>query len=277
MSTVPIQRPTGGDFVRRHNLSTRLWHWISAAIMTVMLMSGLMIFNAHPRLYWGSYGANPDPAWLEIGATQTAGYLRIGGTEFDTTGVLGVSKGKFRPVVKRAFPEWSTLPANYDLAVARRWHLSFAWFFAVGTMVFGIWSLINGHVRRDLLPHKSEISFMHFCRQCQHHIMFRRPTGAEARNYNILQKLSYLGVSGVLIPTLILSGLTMSPWINAVLPWLLDLFGGRQSARSIHFISAFAVVLFVVIHLIMVLLNGPFNEIRSMITGWFRLPKERQK
>jgi len=277
MSTVPIPRPRGGDLIKRHKLSTRLWHWISAAIMIVMLMSGLMIFNAHPRLYWGSYGANPDPAWLEIGAVKDDGYLRIGESEFNTTGFLGVSKGRWRPNVKRAFPEWATLPSNYDLSVARHWHLSFAWVFAIGTLFFGILSVFNGHVRRDLLPHKSEMTFIHICRQCKHHIMFKRPNGAAARDYNVLQKLFYLGVSGGLIPVLILSGLTMSPWINAIAPWLLDLFGGRQSARSIHFIAAFAIVLFIAIHLIMVLANGPFNEMRSMITGWFRLPKVRNK
>jgi thiosulfate reductase cytochrome b subunit len=100
------------------------------------------------------------------------------------------------------------------------------------------------------------------------------PKGEAARNYNTLQKLAYLGVLGVLLPVMILAGLTMSPAMDAAWPWLLDLFGGRQSARSIHFITAFLLVLFVVVHLAMVVLAGPFNEIRSMITGRYRLPKE---
>ncbi len=274
-------RPQKGTLVKRHKLSTRLWHWASAAIIVVMLMSGLMIFNAHPRLYWGIDGANTDPAWLEIGAsigaTGEKGYFRLGQTELTTTGVLGLSAGPRDSIAKRAFPQWATLPGEEDLAKARRWHLSFAWLLATGTLLFGIWSIANGHVRRDLLPHKSELRPGHICGQIKQHASFHLPQGLEARSYNTLQKLVYLGVSGLLIPALILSGLTMSPWINAVVPWLVDVFGGRQSARSIHFIAAFLIVLFVIVHLVMVVVAGPVNEIRSMITGWFRLPEERRK
>jgi thiosulfate reductase cytochrome b subunit len=90
----------------------------------------------------------------------------------------------------------------------------------------------------------------------------------------VLQKLAYLSVLIVTIPGMVLTGMTMSPALNAAMPWLLDLFGGRQSARSLHFIFAVGLVLFVLVHLLMVLLAGPLNEIRSMITGRFRLPKE---
>jgi len=278
MTTEPAPCPVGGDLIKRHKLSTRLWHWLSTAIMAVMLMSGLMIFNTHPRLYWGSYGADPDPAWLEIGATEDdKGYLRIGQLSINTTGVLGVSNGMQGAPTARAFPKWTTLPRYSDLVAARHWHLSFAWFFAAGTLLFGIWSVLNGHVRRDLLPTRSELSVRHLCREVAQHAKFCMPCGEDAVCYNALQKLVYLGVSGILIPVMILSGLTMSPWFNSIAPWLLDLFGGRQSARSIHFITAFAIIGFVIFHLFMVIAAGPLNEIRSMITGWFRLPMERDK
>ena len=78
--------PQGGDLVRHHKLSTRIWHWVNAATLLILLMSGLMIFNAHPRLYWGQHGANMDPAWLQIGARDNQGYLRVGQLSVTTTG-----------------------------------------------------------------------------------------------------------------------------------------------------------------------------------------------
>ena len=267
--------PKGGDLVRRHRLSTRLWHWINAGTLLILLMSGLMIFNAHPRLYWGHYGANPDPAWLEIGAAEGSGFLRVGPATVPTTGVLGVWTDPEGEVRRRAFPHWATLPSGYNLALARRWHLTFGWVFAIGIVAYGLWSLGNGHLRRDLLPTRKEMRPSHVWADIKHHARLNFPKGAAALRYNILQKASYLGVMGVLIPVMILTGLTMSPSMVASWPWLIDLFGGRQSARSIHFIAAALLVLFVVVHILMVLLAGPFNEMRSMITGRFRLPKER--
>ncbi|MBV0913748.1 cytochrome b/b6 domain-containing protein [Anianabacter salinae] len=272
------RNPKGGDLVKRHRLSTRLWHWINAAMFFILLMSGLMIFNAHPRLYWGEYGANLDPAWLQIGVDdQQAGYLRIGDARIGTDGVLGRWEDADGQLRNRAFPYWATLPSNYNLALARRWHLTFAWVFAVGIFVYLVWSLLNRHVGRDLLPRRDEMRPSHILADLRDHMRLKLPRGIEAARYNILQKLAYLSVALVLIPGMVLTGLTMSPQMDASWPWLLDLFGGRQSARSLHFIFAFLLVLFVIVHLVMVLIAGPFNEIRSMITGWFRLPKERSK
>ena len=106
------------------------------------------------------------------------------------------------------------------------------------------------------------------------HARLRFPKGLQAARYNILQKFSYLGVLFGLLPLLVLTGLTMSPAMNAAWPWLLDLFGGRQSARSLHFIAAVLTLGFILVHLVMVVLAGPVNELRSMITGRYRLPKE---
>jgi len=268
--------PKGGDLVRRHRLSTRLWHWINAGTLLILLMSGLMIFNAHPRLYWGQYGANADPAWLQIGSENRRGYLRIGELRVTTTGFLGRWEDASGRTRNRAFPSWATLPSGYNLALARRWHLTFAWVFAIGIVVFGLWSLINGHFWRDLLPKRGELSPRHIWQDIKHHAMLNFPKGAAALNYNILQKASYLGVILVLIPVMILTGLTMSPSMDATWPWLLDVFGGRQSARSIHFIASTLLVVFFIVHLVMVILAGPFNEVRAMITGYFRLPKEKR-
>lgn len=268
--------PQGGDVVPRHRLSTRLWHWINFAALIILLMSGLMIFNAHPRLYWGEYGANPDPAWLEIGSHEGEGYARVAGAELTTTGVLGSWTDADGNIQNRAFPYWATLPSNYNLALARRWHLTFAWVFSLGLIFYMCWSLVNGHFRRDLLPRSNEITPRHIWSDLKNHARLRFPRGAAALRYNILQKASYIGVIFVLIPLMILTGLTMSPSMDATWPWLLDIFNGRQTARSIHFITATLLVLFILVHLVMVLLAGPINEIRSMITGRFRLPREKR-
>ena len=261
--------------VYRHRLPTRIWHWVNAVTLLILLMSGLMIFNAHPRLYWGEYGANFDRAWLVIGSTADSGYLRIGSLRVETTGVLGRwtnAEGVEKPW---AFPGWATIPTSYNLADGRRWHLFFAWVLAISLTLYMLWTAIGGHLTKDLHVRRSEWSPRHIWHDIKQHARLRFPKGEAAARFNILQKLSYIGVIFVLLPLMIATGLTMSPGVNAGAPWLLDLFGGRQSARSIHFIAAWALVAFFFVHIAMVLLAGPVNEIRSMVTGWFRLPPEK--
>lgn len=224
--------------VTRHRLSTRIWHWTNAALIFILFTSGLGIFNAHPRLYWGHYGANFDSAWLTLD--------RFGG--------------------------WITLPARYNLALSRHWHLTAAPIFAFALLAYMLVSLINRHIASDLRVRRADVAPRHIWRDICDHARLRFPTGDAALHYNILQKGSYVAVIFVILPVIIGTGLTMAPGMNAAWPWLVDLFGGRQSARSIHFIAAFALVAFVVVHLAMVLLAGPVNEIRSMITGRYRLP-----
>jgi thiosulfate reductase cytochrome b subunit len=262
------------EVVTRHRLSTRIWHWLNALVVIVMLMSGLMIFNAHPRLYWGRYGANFDPAWLEIGSTGSAGYLKVGSLQVPTTGVLGHRVDANGAVSRRAFPGWATIPSTYCLAVGRRWHLAFAWPLALGLIAYWITILLNRHAG-ELAPRPAELKPRHLWQEIKDHARLRFPTGAAALHYNTLQKLSYFGVIFVLLPLIVLTGLAMSPAMDAAWPWLTDLFGGRQSARSIHFICAFLMIAFVLVHLAMVVLAGPLNEIRSMITGRYRLPREK--
>jgi len=276
--SAPVPIPKGGDVVRRHRLSTRIWHWANAAALLVMLMSGLMIFNAHPRLYWGEYGANPDPAWLAIGSnSQGQGMLRIGRVTVRTTGVLGVWTNPEGEVKQRAFPWWATIPSSYSLADARIWHLAFAWVLAPALLAYLLWSLANGHLWRDIRMTRSELAPGHIWHDIKDHARLRFPTGAAALSYNILQKLAYAGVLLVLLPAIVLTGLAMSPGMDAAWPFLTEIFGGRQSARSIHFLCAFGLVAFFVIHIAMVVLAGPFNEVRSMITGMYRLPRDREE
>ncbi|SFK65736.1 cytochrome b/b6 domain-containing protein [Methylocapsa palsarum] len=267
--------------IYRHALVTRLTHWINVLCVTVLLFSGLQIFNAHPALYWGHFGADADHPVFEIGADEPengppVGFARIGSTTFATTGVLGVSNNAAGEAVERGFPRWLTLPGWRELSLGRRWHFFFAWLFVANLLVYFAAGLGNGHLRRDLLPSGQELRPRSLLRDIAGHIKLKFPRGEEARRYNPLQKLAYLAVIGVLLPVMVLTGLTMSPGMDAILPWLVDLFGGRQSARTIHFIAAFLIVLFVVVHVAMVFLAGPINELRSMITGRFRISVEDQ-
>ena len=257
----------GGDLIYRQRRPTRIWHWINALTVIVMLMSGLMIFNAHPELYWGKYGADHERPWLEISNNGSAGFLRVGPVQVPTTGVLGVAGGE-----QRAFPALVTIPSSYDLAGARNWHFAFAWLLVVPGLLYWAWSFLAGHVQRDLAFSRDELRPRSLWQDIKDHARLRFPTGDVARHYNVLQKISYLGVLFGLLPLMVLTGLTMSPSIDAAWPWLLDLFGGRQSARSIHFICAMLLVGFICIHIVMVVLAGPLNELRSIITGWYRLP-----
>ena len=272
----PVDEPAGGDLVYRHRWPTRLWHWLNALTVFVLLMSGFMIFNAHPRLYWGEYGANADTPWLQIGGDRERGHIVIGSLDIPTTGVLGHWYDSNGNLQNRAFPDWATIPGRYDLAGARSWHFLFAWLLLIPGLLFWMISFLNRHVQRDLAPKKEELAPRHLWRDIKDHARLRFPTGAKARNYNILQKLSYLSVIFLFLPLMVLTGLTMSPAMNAAWPWLLDLFGGRQSARSIHFIVAILLLGFIIVHLVMVVLAGPINEIRSMVTGRYRLPREKQ-
>jgi Ni/Fe-hydrogenase b-type cytochrome subunit len=264
--TVP---PSPSPLVYRTKLPVRVWHWINAFSIFVMLMSGMMIFNAHPHLYWGHYGANFDGPWLTIGNRMQEGYLRIGGLEIPTTGFLG-----YAGETMRAFPPAVTLPGHYNLAGARQIHFAVAWLLGVSGTAFFVYALISGHLRRDLALKREERSFAHLWHDIKEHAQLRFPKGEAARSYNPIQKIAYLGVIVILIPFVILTGLTMSPTMDAAWPWLTEVFGGRQSARSIHFLCAAGFAGFIVVHLLMVVLAGPYNELRSMITGWYRLPKE---
>lgn len=267
--------PRGGDLVRRHRLSTRIWHWVNAVALLVLLMSGLMIFNAHPRLYWGEYGANFDYAWLEIGQRRGEGYLRLGSWQIPTTGVLGVWTDDAGLVRRRAFPGWATLPTNYSLADGRTWHLAFAWVLALGLLLYLLWSAINGHLRRDIHIRRREWAPAHIWHDVKEHARLRFPTGAAALRYSFLQKLSYAAVLFALIPLMIVTGLAMSPATDSWAPVVTQIFGGRQSARSVHFICAWALVAFFLVHVAMVLLSGPINGLRAIVTGRYRLPNER--
>jgi len=271
-TALPARDAPTGRVVFRHSLVVRICHWINAGCFVVLLMSGLEIFNADPALTWGP-ATNFDHPFFSLSATEndngdpTGGVTTIFGHAFNTTGFLGASRGDDGELDERGFPSWATLPSYQDLAMGRRWHFFFAWILVINGLVY--FAYLGGRLHiRDLWPSLADIKAIP--RAIVDHARLRFPKGDEALHYNVLQKLAYLSVV-IAFPILILAGLTMSPAMDSAFPWLLTLFGGRQAARAAHFLLATYLVLFVVVHLVMVVLSGPINNMRSMITGRYRI------
>lgn len=217
--------------MKRHALSTRLWHWLNLLCVTVLFMSGLTISNAHRRLYWGDWGFSAEQAWL---------------------------------IVPR-FPEWMTIPGYYSLAVARDWHILMAWPFALGLLFMWLAMLANQHFAKDIATRRSEWRPSAIGSDIAAHLKldFAHAGG----KYNFLQKLAYGLVLGVFLPMMVFTGIAISPGMGPTFGWLVELLGGRQSARSLHFIFAFAIAAFFVVHVVLVILVGPIRQLRDMITG----------
>ena len=263
---VPAEK---GPLIYRQSIWTRVTHWIWAICLFFLLLTGLQIFNAHPALYIGQQsGFEFDNAVLEIGAFNTpdgpVGRTTILGKQFDTTGVLGMSGSAERPSFV-AFPAAVTIPSFRDLGTGRVIHFFFAWLFVATMFVWFLASFINGHIRRDILVRPVDLRGVPG--DVLDHALLKFKHG---RSYGPLQRISYFAVFFILFPLIVLTGLTMSPGMDAAWPWLLDLFGGRQTARTIHFGVMLLLVTFFIIHIVMVVAAGPINELRSMITGWYR-------
>jgi len=268
-ATVPPARS-----IYRHKLPIRLMHWINVVCLTILLGSGLNIFNAHPSLYWGNDSYTVKP-WLSLSGRNTpsgaVGNTRFAGHDFDTTGVLGISKVD-GVVTARGFPSWATIPGPQWLAMARHWHLFFAWLFVVNGVGYVIYTIFSRHLVRDLVPTRDELR--NIGRSIVDHLKFKHPTGDAAKRYNVLQSLAYLVVIFGLLPLVVLAGMALSPRIDTVFTGWVDLLGGRQSARSLHFLAAMGLLLFVVVHVAEVFIAGVWNEMRSMVTGWYKVPED---
>lgn len=227
-------RPLSGGRIDtwRHPLTVRLTHWLNVLAMTILLMSGINILMAHPHLYWGLRSTFDSP-WINI---------------------------------PRA-PDWLMVPMHRDLAPARGWHFLFAWVFVLNGLVYLAFVAFGGRLRRMLAPSRAELADIPH--SVVEHARLKFPKDDEARRYNVLQKLTYLLVLFVFLPMMLVTGLAMSPTMNAAMPELLWLLGGRQSARTLHFLSASGLVGFVFIHVVLVFVSGLANNMRSMITGWY--------
>lgn len=261
----------------RHALAVRIMHWINVIAVTILFMSGLNIFSAHPALYWGKSSYTGRGPVFQITSHETdedevVGVTRLFGREFVTTSVLGATAGADGATVARTFPSWVTLPDDRWLSMARRWHFFFAWVFVINGLCYLAYSIASRHFARDLAPTATD--WRSIGRSVADHLRFRHPTGEAAKRYNVLQKLAYLSVIFALLPLVVLMGFAMSPWLDSIIPGWVDFFGGRQSARTIHFIAAWLLVAFVLIHVFEVIISGFWNHLRSMITGCYRINLE---
>ncbi len=261
----------GERLIYRHTVWVRSWHWINAIALLILLMSGLQIFNADPQLSWGMTTDFEHP-WVQMESTGDGARMRgittVAGLKFDTTGILGAS-GPKGSLEDRGFPHWATIPGLRDLGTGRHYHFLFAWIFVINGALYVAYTIWSRHLKRDLWPTLADLKTIPA--SIWEHMRLKHPEGEAAARYNVLQKLAYLIVLYGLLPLMLLTGLTMSPGMDAAFPGLLWVFGGRQSARTLHFLSAWSIVIFFLIHIFEVLVSGAFNEVRSIVTGWFAI------
>jgi thiosulfate reductase cytochrome b subunit len=256
------------ETIYRHPWPVRVWHWLTALAVSMLLLTGALIFNVHPRLYWGEDGHAGMPAIMSLSATDTQTKtprfeLQLGPMRWNVTGKMGVVdvEGSDTYVLIAALPE------DFQFGATRVWHFAWAWLLVASAIVYGLYLLVGGRFTNMLLPTRYDLTLHNLGSEIWQHLRLRRVRGTAMRKYNVLQKLSYLAIVFLVIPILILSGLTMSNSVTAVFPDLFVLFGGRQSARSVHFIAASVLVLFIVIHIAQVFVGGFANLLRSMVTG----------
>jgi len=275
---------TLGERLYRHPLPVRLWHWVTAAAVAGLLFTGFNILNVHPRLYWGEVGNAHTTPVIALESTESGGLrptthpapaaLRVGSHRWDVTGHLGTvldagEDGLYFMIV--------ATPDSWQFGAMRAWHFVCAWILFLTWVCYGVYLLIGGRLRRTLLPSARQIRARAILQDLWDHLRLHPPRGEAARHYNLLQKLSYLIVLFVLIPLIVLSGLTMSNAVTARFPELYALFGGRQAARTIHALCAMAVLLFAFVHIVQLFVAGFVNEVRSMITGYFQILREGGK
>jgi thiosulfate reductase cytochrome b subunit len=223
----------------RHAALVRVTHWVTAACFAALLVSGLEIVVSHPRFYWGESGNVLTPALFS-----------------------------FPIPASRA-----TVPTGYGYVLpdqngwSRALHFQAAWVLVLTGALYVIWGAVSGHFRKHLLPGASDRSLPAFSRAVARHLRFARPAAADAWSYNLVQRLTYLLVIFVLFPLVIWTGLAMSPAFVSALPSTVTLLGGRQSARTLHFLVTVSLVAFVLVHVAMIWFAGFGTRVMAMITG----------
>jgi thiosulfate reductase cytochrome b subunit len=241
--------------VQGHALWIRFSHWIVAASVLTLAVSGFVILMAHPRLYWGAVGNDLTPALFELPISRN---YKHGGWAPPVTFVAGA-----KPVVSQA--------RTYDIFNQNGWarslHFLAAWFLVVTTLIYLAIGSIGGHLWGHLIPRGRELSPRLLWQDVVTHVRLPMPRAPGGPPYGPLQKLAYFGIILVTLPLIVVTGLTMAPAVTAAYPVLLDVFGGSQSARTIHFFAFVALVLFLVVHVSMVVLTGFKRQMRAMILG----------
>jgi thiosulfate reductase cytochrome b subunit len=213
----------------RHSVLVRVTHWIQTLSFIALVLSGIAILLAHPRLYWGETGAVGTPSLIDL-----------------------------------------PLPFVLDVPIrgpGRYLHFLSAWVFVLTGLLYVLSGLFTHHFLKNLVPSKTDFGWKPIFRVVSNHVHLKRPSEEESRSYNVLQRLTYLSVIFLLSPLIIITGLAMSPAVTSVFPVIVNVFGGQQSARTIHFFVSVTLVLFFLVHIAMVCLAGFKNRMRAMITG----------
>ncbi len=265
------EAPVAGQRVYRHTIAARVTHWLWTLAMLVLVMSGLQIFNAAPYLD-ASDNSNPARRILSFDAQKTADGKPIGtttvfGHTFTTTHVLGYTDDGQGGEEERAFPGALTLPATQDLADGRVWHLFFGWVLVLSLVTY----IVVGAIRKDLRELILRPSDLPKLLPMQLYYFHLRKEPPPHGTYNPLQKAAYTVVLFGFIPLIILTGMALSPGIDAISGPLVWILGGRQFARTWHFSLMVLLIGYFATHMVLVFSTGPWNNIRSMITGWYRL------
>jgi thiosulfate reductase cytochrome b subunit len=204
-----------------------------------LLVSGGEIVISHPRFYWGEVGNDLTPTLFKLHIPAS------------------------RKLVPTGY--------GYMLPDANGWsrylHFQAAWVVLLTGLLYLIFGWLTGHFRKSLLLRGADLSWRAFSAAIVSHLRFERPSEKEAYSYNLLQRLAYLFVIFVLFPLVIWTGLAMSPAFVSAFPATVNVLGGQQSARTLHFFVSVALVLFLLVHVGMVWLAGFRSRMRAMITG----------
>jgi thiosulfate reductase cytochrome b subunit len=233
-ATVPVAKETP-----RHAALVRVTHWVTALCFFALLVSGIEILISHPRFYWGETGNSLTPPLFTLPVPASRAHVPTG---YDF--VLPDQNG------------WS-----------RSLHFQSAWVAVFTGLLYALFGLFTGHFRENLLPAGADLSWRAISRVIANHLRFKRPAESEAWSYNVLQRLTYLFVIFVAFPLVIWTGLAMSPAITSAFPAVVTVFGGQQSARTIHFFVSVFLVFFLIGHVVMVGFAGFKQRMRGMITG----------
>jgi thiosulfate reductase cytochrome b subunit len=213
----------------RHSAVVRVTHWLTVVNVVVLLLSGIVILLAHPRLYWGETGGVGGPSLIDL-----------------------------------------PLPFVLEVPIrgpGRYLHFLFAWTSLFTALVYIAAAVASGHLTANLLPARRDLTVRAIRNVIENHLRFRQPGESDLATYNVLQRLSYTAVVFVLAPLIMWTGLAMSPAVTSVFPFTVTVFGGHQSARTIHFFAACALVLFFVVHVALVCQSGFRARMRAMVTG----------
>src|SRR5689334_5957130 len=241
--------------MKPHARWVRVSHGIAAMSFVTLALTGLLILMAHPRLYWGEAGNDLTPPLVELPISRN---YQHGGwdepTPFFSSGTAPISANR-----------------TYDIFNKNGWgrslHFLAAWFLVVPGILYLIIGVAGGHFRTNIWPASGELAGRDVWRDVIAHLRLRIPAATGGPQYGLLQKCVYSGVVFVAAPLMALTGLTMSPAVTSAFPWLLGVFGGYQSARTVHFAVFVALLLFLVVHVVMVVKSGFRRQLRAMTIG----------